>query len=489
MHRYSELVTASSRTQYIILALLTLGVVGGSAWVLTIAQTPSIPSYGFLGVYGTAVFILELISAILLFSHFRQTGSLTFALLGMAYLWVALLAPFQVSLLTDSLGQFSLITASNGDAAWLWLAWHLGFPLFVTAAMWVDDSAPISTHKISRWAVSLIGVEIAVVALLLLVTLLSWVTFPTLVPDGRDFSDSLSLIYGPAVMFCCALALTVVVVKGKFASTIYSWLALALVAALCESIIVVYSGSRFSYGWYAARVLSMISSGAVVISLFIENIQLQHKVVEQNATLKRMATMDELSGLANRRELDERLKAEIKRSMRERTPVSMILADVDNFKKFNDTYGHVVGDLCLKHVASCLQRNILRHTDLAARYGGEEFAILLPNTFEEDAADLAEHIRKTLAYSPIMLETGQIISVTASFGVATLTPNSAADAIELIRTADSALYKAKEAGRNCVMRPPQSWHHQRDTLEQKISENTRYLRNGTAVTSISQSGG
>ncbi|AXR05195.1 sensor domain-containing diguanylate cyclase [Salinimonas sediminis] len=484
MQKYSLLSSAPHRLQYGILAVLSLSILAGSIWVLQIAQTPSIPSYGFLGVYGTSVFIFELISAILLFAHYRQTKLLTFALLSMAYLWVALLAPFQIFLLTDSLGQFSLVTASNGDAAWLWIAWHIGFPVLVAAAMLVNGDYSLKVRRVWLWAAGLFGTQIAVATLLLLATLLSWFALPTLISPSRDFSDSLSLVYGPLVMFSCALALTIVVVKGKFENVIYSWLAVAMLAMLCESVVVIYSGSRFSYGWYAARVLNIISSAAVVVSLLIENIKLQYKVVEQNSTLKRMATMDELSGLANRRELDERLKAEIQRAMRERTPISLILADVDRFKKFNDNHGHLVGDLCLKHVASCLQRNILRHTDLAARYGGEEFAILLPNTHEEDAADLAEHVRKTIAYSPIVMDNGKILSVTASFGVATLIPNAASDATELLRTADSALYHAKESGRNCVQRPPQSWHSHRDELEQKISANARYLRSGTAVKSI-----
>ncbi|QPG05427.1 GGDEF domain-containing protein [Salinimonas marina] len=454
MHNYSQLSIAPSKLQYAILGILTLLIIVGSVWVLPVAQDPSIPSSGFLGMYGSAVFLLELISAILLYAHFRQTGLVTYAWLSMAYLWVVLLSPFQIALLTDSLSQFSLVTATNGDAAWLWVAWHLGFPLFIAAAMMMDDDYPIVTQKLNTWSYSLFGIGIGFAVLLLIATLNTWLSLPSLVLPGRDFSDSLSLLYGPAVMFCCAFALTIVVVKGKFRNAIYSWLALALVAALCESIVMIYSGSRFSYGWYAARALSMVSSCAVVIALLIENIQLQHKVVEQNATLKRMATMDELSGLANRRELDERIQTEIQRAMRERTPISMILADIDKFKQFNDNYGHIVGDLCLKHVAGCLQRNILRHTDLAARYGGEEFAILLPNTTENDAADLAEHVRKTIAYSPIVLESGKIVTVTASFGVATLTPNSASDATELVRTADGALYQAKACGRNCVQRPP-----------------------------------
>ncbi|QCZ94807.1 sensor domain-containing diguanylate cyclase [Salinimonas iocasae] len=479
MQKYSQLITRPGKMQYGILILLAVTVLGGSAWALIKAQQPGAQSIGFLGAYGTAVFILEAISAILLYAHFRRTGMLTFAILSMAYLWVALLAPFQVGLLTDNLETFSLITASTGDAAWLWIAWHLGFPIIITAGMLVDGSYPIVTRKVWRWTIALFGLELLIIGGIISGTLLSWVELPTLISESRAYSDSLSLIYGPAVMFCCALALTVVVVKGKFENEIYAWLSLAMLAALCEAILSIYAGARFSYGWYAARVLSLVSSAAVVVSLLIENIHLQYKVVKQNQTLKRMATMDELSGLANRRELDERLKAEIKRAMRDRTTISMILLDIDKFKQFNDTHGHLIGDLCLKHVAKCLQRNILRHTDLAARYGGEEFAILLPNTSENDAFDLAEHIRKTIAYSPIVMEDGKMLSVTASFGIASLVPSQAEDATELLSIADASLYSAKKAGRNCVQRPSQSWHASRDELEKKVSSNTHYLRGRT----------
>lgn len=482
MQKYSQLITRPRKLQYGILSLLAIAVLVGSAWVLTIAQMPGKQSLGFLGSYGTAVFIFEAISAILLYAHYRRTGLLTFAVLAMAYLWVAVLAPFQVGLLTENLDTFSLITATTGDAAWLWIAWHIGFPVLITAAMIVDGSYPIITRRIRRWSLVLFGSELLIIGAILAATLLSWFELPSLVSETRQFSDALSLIYGPAVMFCCAMALTVVVVKGKFENAIYSWLALAMLAALCEAIVVVYSGSRFSYGWYASRILNLVSSAAVMISLLIENVHLQHKVVKQNQTLKRMATMDELSGLSNRRELDERLKAEIKRAMRDRTTTSMILLDIDKFKQFNDTHGHLTGDLCLKDVAKCLQRNILRHTDLAARYGGEEFAILLPNTSEDDAFDLAEHIRKTIAYSPIVMEDGKMLSVTASFGVASLVPSQAEDATELLSIADASLYSAKRAGRNCVQRPSQSWHASREALEKKVSSNTHYLRGRTVST-------
>ena len=171
--------------QYGILIMLAIIVLGGSAWALVKAQQPGAQSIGFLGSYGTAIFILEAFSAILLYAHFRRTGMLTFAILSMAYLWVALLAPFHVGLLTDNLETFSLITASTGDAAWLWIAWHLGFPIIITAGMLVDGSYPIVTRKVWRWTIALFGLELLVIGGIISGTLLSWVELPTLISESR----------------------------------------------------------------------------------------------------------------------------------------------------------------------------------------------------------------------------------------------------------------------------------------------------------------
>ena len=154
------------------------------------------------------------------------------------------------------------------------------------------------------------------------------------------------------------------------------------------------------------------------------------------------------------------------------------MLDVDHFKRFNDTYGHVNGDICLQHVSKKIKAHVLRRNDLAARFGGEEFAILLPETNEDTAMMLAEQLREDLQNTAVELETGARVKVTASFGVACLTPNFESDGAELIRIADAALYNAKASGRNCVLPAAETRHQQRKTRQSQIDDNITVLRHG-----------
>ena len=162
-----------------------------------------------------------------------------------------------------------------------------------------------------------------------------------------------------------------------------------------------------------------------------------------NAELAALATTDGLTGLSNHRAFQERLAEEGGRAARYGTPLSLILLDVDRFKKFNDTYGHPAGDAVLKAVARVLREGA-RDTDLVARYGGEEFVLLLPLTGQEGAAALAERLRTAVEEQPWPLQ-----AVTASFGVATLRLGEEVGT-DLVVRADDALYQSKAAGRNRV---------------------------------------
>lgn len=166
--------------------------------------------------------------------------------------------------------------------------------------------------------------------------------------------------------------------------------------------------------------------------------------------LTKEATTDALTGIANRKHFDATLRREAKQADADGTPLCLLLADVDHFKLFNDTFGHRVGDMVLQSVAGIIDRNV-KGQDLAARYGGEEFAVILPRTLFEDAFTVAEDIRQALASKELThRESGKSYgTVTLSIGLAQRRPGEAPD--DLIDRADDALYRAKDAGRNRVV--------------------------------------
>ena len=176
----------------------------------------------------------------------------------------------------------------------------------------------------------------------------------------------------------------------------------------------------------------------------------QQALETQNAALERLAHTDGLTGLHNRRHLDERMAAEIARAAREGTSLSLIMMDVDFFKRYNDRYGHAAGDDCLRTVARVLAATVNRPADLAARFGGEEFAVLLPNTTAEGARQLAEAICRGVHATGLEHGASDFGTVTISAGVATAIPAPGDEARMLVEKADAALYQAKEAGRNTV---------------------------------------
>lgn len=184
---------------------------------------------------------------------------------------------------------------------------------------------------------------------------------------------------------------------------------------------------------------------------------------EANERLSELSFSDALTGIPNRRRLDEALDAEWKRAVRFGHPLSLVLADIDFFKRYNDALGHPAGDRCLVEVARVLQANARRAGDVAARFGGEEFALLLPATSGTDAAVVAERTRAALEALALPHPEGAAPVVTASFGVATFVPESDGDPDRLLATADAALYRAKREGRNRVVsatprggRPPEA---------------------------------
>jgi len=167
--------------------------------------------------------------------------------------------------------------------------------------------------------------------------------------------------------------------------------------------------------------------------------------------LERLALLDGLTEIPNRRCFDVTLEKELRRKKRDGSLLSLVILDIDYFKKYNDTYGHAAGDTCLRQVAGAMKECIKRGSDFAARYGGEEFAIILSGTDRNGAITIAEKVRHSVAALDIRHAASDVAGhVTVSLGVATVFEDRDVSPVDLINAADAALYQAKEMGRNRV---------------------------------------
>jgi diguanylate cyclase (GGDEF)-like protein len=260
----------------------------------------------------------------------------------------------------------------------------------------------------------------------------------------------------------------------------YSVLDLWLIVTMCAwlfdvALSAMLNGGRYDLGFYAGRIYGLLAASFVLVMLLHESgkLYLQLHTLRENDRVKaielyRLSTIDQLTGIANRRAFDDALNQEWRRLMRHGMMLSLLLIDVDFFKRFNDTYGHVAGDRCLRAVGQVIGGKARRAGELAARYGGEEFAVLLPHVDLADARKLGEVICAAVRGQNILHEkSGAASCVTVSIGAATISdlPELAATlsrkgslpsasmpgATVLVEMADQALYQAKVAGRNRVV--------------------------------------
>lgn len=199
-------------------------------------------------------------------------------------------------------------------------------------------------------------------------------------------------------------------------------------------------------------VLAEVSSSIIIIDnrnyliSMVRDISFRKQI---EAQLRLFSFTDGLTGVANRRKLDEYTDIEWRRAIRYELPTSVIMIDIDYFKLYNDTYGHQQGDICLKTVASVIQKSLIRPGDFCARYGGEEFIVLLPDTDEKGSLHIANKIATNLANEKIEHCKSDINTfATVSMGLASTVPASKTTCSQLISKADQALYQAKREGRN-----------------------------------------
>jgi diguanylate cyclase (GGDEF)-like protein len=254
------------------------------------------------------------------------------------------------------------------------------------------------------------------------------------------------------------------------------WLIVTMCAWLFDiALSAVLNAGRYDLGFYAGRIYGLLAASFVLIvllhehgKLYVQLIKLRDSDREKADELRRLSTIDSLTGIANRRAFEDALAQEWRRMMRHGTALSLLMVDVDCFKRFNDAYGHVAGDQCLRVVAQVLAGKARRAGEMAARYGGEEFAVLLPHVDIVEAKNLGEVICASVRDCRIPHKHSDVAPyVTISAGAAsiadlpelagTLSREGASPsatmpgATVLVETADHALYRAKKAGRNRVV--------------------------------------
>jgi diguanylate cyclase (GGDEF)-like protein len=427
------------RAAFAIIAVLCLfGVVAAP-----FASVRLLPVPGFMPAFGALMFVIDLVTTILLLSQSQIDRSAGTGRLGLAYLFSATIIVPHIAAFPNALVPGSLIGGS-ASAVWLWFCWHGGFALLVVlyAARTRQTQRRIGPGAIA----AVLG---AVVALALLVT----VGLPLLpaILLGNSYSGMSRLGAGPLVGVLNLLALLLVAARWRCRTALHLWLTVSLVAACIDVGLTLLASERFMLGWYAGRVFSLLTGLFVLYALLREVTYLYVRVQRAHEQLDIIAHLDGLTGLANRRSFDEAIDREWRRARRDGLPLSVVMLDVDKFKSFNDHYGHLGGDDCLRRVAGELRRALLRPGDMAFRYGGEEFAMLLPNTSRAGAQAIAERTRLAVEALAIPHDRADRRIVTISLGVATAARPLDADSwMGLILAADDALYRAKDSGRNMV---------------------------------------
>ncbi len=401
---------------------------------------PEIP--GFMPAFASAMVVIDLVLAVLLFSKGAIGQRVAPLRLGTAYLFAALIIVPHLAAFPGGLVSGGLI-GTSASAVWLWSFWHTGFAVAIArhAAFRDKRSRP---HAIRNSVLFTLGIVIA----LALVATVGLPYLPSVLVGQTYQFGTFALIMQIVVVPANLLAFGLVVARRRLRTAEDLWLTVAMLAACLDVWLTFRAGSRFSIGWYTARAASLVTSTVVLLSLFRDITQLYSQVAHANRLLEELAHVDGLTGVANRRFFDASLSTEWRRAQRDGRALSVIMIDVDEFKKFNDVYGHQDGDTCLQAVARCIGARARRPGDLAARYGGEEFALILPATDLAGAVFLGEALRLAIRDLAVPHAASAHGIVTVSVGVSTAFPKAGGSPDALLRAADTALYEAKQGGRD-----------------------------------------
>jgi diguanylate cyclase (GGDEF)-like protein len=432
---HPELVAATITAAALVIAAMILTPFARNIW-------PQVP--GFIIAYSTGTVMLDLLVALLLVSKARIEDDGTRLYLAAAYFYAVLMVVPHIASFPDVFTA-GMPIGHPGSATWLWVFWHTGFACLIAH---YGLQVP---GRVKPRPGPILLVVLLIASLAAYIALWQVDRLPPILTGNHYFTGPAGTLIIAAVLLSNVAALIIVGTRVRDGKGEDLWLAVGMVGACVDVWLGVCGGQRFSLGWYCGRICGFSTSFVLFASLMNDVLVTYKSVALANSVLDRMTQTDALTKLGNRRMFDDMLQREWRRCRRDGLPLTVILFDVDEFKTFNDTYGHQEGDHCLEQIANRLFDAAARGGDLATRYGGEEFALILPATDRQGSAYVANQVRQAVRDMAIPHSACARKMITISAGAATLLPSENLEASELVRLADVALYKAKGAGRDMVV--------------------------------------
>jgi diguanylate cyclase (GGDEF)-like protein len=392
------------------------------------------------------------ITAVLLWAQARVTSSIPLSVLAGGYAVTAIvMLPYLLFYRGLWPQLIAWISADPQTSGWLWVEWHVAFIGTTIAYYLVRDAraaaAPLGADAFASAQRRLVWTGLAAVGIT--VPPLIWIDgLPALSING----ESTPLLDVLAVLLCLG-ALTSIALAyrtNRFRTVLDIWLSIACLSMLADVLLSHFS-HQFAAGWYASRLSILLAASAVLFVLLFQTATIYAELAVTAERLRNESLTDALTGLANRRSFDERFAQVLRECARDLRPAALLAIDVDNFKIYNDAFGHQAGDECLRAVAEILQKSVGRARDLVARTGGEELAVIMPDADLAGALVVANRVRAAVQNAAIPQGgAAKHPVVTISIGVAATREAATTSAEALAAAADRALYRAKREGRNRV---------------------------------------
>jgi diguanylate cyclase (GGDEF)-like protein len=443
----------STRHQQLAATIGVLAFAVASIALSPIAGVHLPPSLTTFAVFMTAAIGANGMTAFLLFSQFRTTRSPAIAVLSLAYGYAAaMIIPYTLTY-PGVFGHTVPLGAGPQSSGWLWVLWHAGFVgllLTYVVARRHDEAGKLRDFVRNAYAITVPFTIISIA------TVLWWHSLPSLGILGKS-TTLFSWEIAPATLVLTLVTFVMLLRETRLRSMIDLWLAVAIAGTIFDIYLTLLGEGRFTVGWYSARGEVFLAAIAV-LAIFVYQIDRMYGALARTAShLDEQAHIDGLTGIANRRRFDEYGSRVVGTAERRGTALSALMVDIDFFKAYNDTFGHLAGDDCLRHIAHIIRAQVPRPGDLVARYGGEEFVIVLVDTNAQGAVIVAERIRAAVEAAKIAhaASTG-LPYVTVSIGAGEFHPGEGETHETVVGRADDALYRAKNDGRNRVAAAPES---------------------------------